>query len=130
MLLRFTIASVKRTKREYEYSDFSLSGGFSKTKKGIEYIVELTAEDGDRYFLYHERKADPTLRQYRIMYVDARKMVSGGGTTYAPEQEGAYTVRRYYTKEQFQTAVVELRENIGKRQKADAAELERIAAYV
>lgn len=129
MLHRFTITKVQRTKREYEYNDVSFSGGFSKPKKGIEYVVELTADDGERYFLFHERKTDPTLRQHRIMYVDAHKMVTGDGTKYSAPYEGAYKVRRYYDKESFAKEVSLQRDNLAKRQKTDAAELERLAAY-
>ncbi len=115
MLKQFTIASVKRTKREYEYYDVFLTHSVtSRARKGIEYTVELTAENGDRYFLFHERKTDPTLRQYRDMFVDAAKMVSGDGTKFSPEDEGAYKVRRYYTKEEFREAVA----------------LQRLAAFV
>lgn len=130
MLLRFTIASVKRTKREYKYYDVFFSGVGSKERTGMEYIVEIAADDGERYFLFHQGKSDPTIRQYRVMYVDAHKMVSGDGTKYSAPHEGAYKVRRLYTKDQFQKAVDERKANLTQQQKTNAAELERLAAYV
>jgi hypothetical protein len=128
MLLKFTIASAKRTKREYTYQNFSFSGGFSKDKKGIEYTVELAAADGERYFIFHQPKADATMRQYRVMYVDARKMVSADGTKYSPEQEGAYNVKRIYTKDEFDRELNAQRERLVSRQHSDAEELQRIAS--
>jgi len=130
MLVRFTIASIKRTKHEYKYADFSISNGFSKEKTGIEYVVELTAENGDRFFMFHQRKTDATMRQYRVMYVDATHMVSDEYSKYSPEHEGAYKVRRTYTKEDFLENVGLQKVNLAKRQKTDAAELERLAAYI
>jgi hypothetical protein len=129
MLLRFTIASVTRTRREYKYQEFSFSGGFSKDKKGVEYIVTLIADDGEKFRIYHQPKTDPTMRPYKIMYVDARRMVSRDGTKYSPEDEGVYHIRRLYSKEQFAKEVAAQRERILERQKADAAELERLATY-
>lgn len=125
MLSKFTIAKVQKTEREYEYHDYPFRG---EPKKAIEYIYELTAEDGERYFLFHQRKTDSQLRQYKNMYVDARKMESKDGTKYSAPHEGAYNVRRLYTKDQFDEEVRTRKEVLEKQQNTNAAELIRLAA--
>jgi hypothetical protein len=125
MLQMFTIAKVERTEREYEYSNYPFTG---KLKKAIEYIYELSDENGERYFIFHQRKTDPAMRQYKIMYVDAAKMESRDGTKYSAPYEGAYKVRRIYSKDEFAKTLSTQIENLATRQKADWIEVQRLMA--
>jgi hypothetical protein len=129
MLRKFEIVSVKRTQREYKYYDVFLSkDSVSKEKIGIEYEVFIEGNDGERYYMAHQPKTDPSLRPYKIMFVDAFKMESRDGTKYNASYEGVYKVRCTYSKEQFDKELGEQKERLMSRQQSDANELQRLAA--
>jgi len=145
MLVKFTIHSVKKTKRQYEYQDVGLGGKhcvqFGKLQKAWEWEYEITSTDGDKYFLFHEKKPDPTIRQYRNCYGNARKMVSEsglGGSKYSEQHEGGYKlewtrhpiiVKALDTKEVFEKALklqIELEKKRVEHSQNEIARLEKL----
>lgn len=121
MLVKFTIHSVKSKKSKYQYSSFNLGNlAFSKEKEAWEWTYEITSTDGERYFLFHEKKPDRTIRPYRNCYGNARLMKSDGSSKYSAEHEGAY--RLEYTRHPMLVKALDTKEVF---EKAARLEIER-----
>ena len=96
MLIKTTIEKiVSKEKREYKYFDAFLSGGFSKEKKGTEYIVNFLCTDGVTYtYNFKDGRKAETFYPGKEVWGMVRQKTDGIRLEYW-----------WWTKEEFEKAV-------------------------